>query len=139
MQKAAKWKKLKVNQKDAQAPSSRFLLAKDEQTAEKQKELLYEVLGPVFFGKKEAESEEELAAFFRDQYGIDVQNDFYDGDEHYEEYVEARQAISEGMAIYGGSIAFGEGTLADLAEQVWEDLEKEETKGFRRINTMLEE
>ncbi len=139
MQNTAKWKKLRLNRKDGQAPSSRFLLARDEQTANRQKELLYEALGPVFFGKKEAESEEELAAFFREQYGIDVGKDFYEGDEHYEEYKEAKQAIAEGMSIYGGSIAFGDETLADLAEQIWEDIETEEKGGFRRINTMLEE
>ena len=138
MQNTAKWKKLRLNRKDGQAPSSYFLLAEDEQTAQRQKDLLYEVLAPVFFGKKEAESEEELAAFFRERYGIDVRNDFYEGDEHYDEYLEAQQAIAEGMSIYGGKIAFEEGTLADLAEQIWEDME-EEDKGFRRINTMLEE
>ncbi len=128
-----------MNQGDGQTPSSRYLLAEDSETTERQKELLYEVLGPVFFGKKEAESEEELAAFFREQYGIDTRNDFYEGDEHYEEYREARQAIAEGMSIYGGSIAFGEETLADFAEQIWENMETEEGTKFRRINTMLEE
>ena len=128
-----------MNRKEDRAPASRYLLAEDGQIEERQKELLYEVLGPVFFGKKEAESEEELAAFFREQYGIDVQNDFYEGDEHYEEYLEAQQAIAEGMSIYGGSIAFGDGTLAELAEQIWENMETEEESGFRRINTMLEE
>ena len=138
MQNTAEKKKLKWNRKDGQAPSSCFLLARDDQTVTRQKDLLYEVLGPVFFGKKEAESEEELAAFFREQYGIDVQNDFYEGDEHYDEYLEAQQAIAEGMSIYGGEIVFEDETLAEFAEQIWEDME-EEGKGFRRINTMLEE
>ncbi len=128
-----------MDRKDDRAPASRYLLAENDETAERQKELLYEVLGPVFFGKKEAGSEEELAAFFREQYGIDVGNDFYEGDEHYEEYREAQQAIAEGMSIYGGSIAFEEETLADLAERIWRDMESEESGGFRRINTMLEE
>ncbi len=128
-----------MDQKEDQAPTSRFLLAENEEAVKRQKELLYEVLGSVFFGKKEAGSEEELAAFFREQYGIDVRNDFYEGDEHYEEYREAQQAIAEGMSIYGGSIAFEEESLAELAEQIWKDMEEEEGKGFRRINTMLEE
>lgn len=139
MQNTAKWKKLRLNRKDGRTPSSSYLLAENDEAEERQKELLYEVLGPVFFGKKEAGSEEELAAFFREQYGIDVRNDFYEGDEHYEEYREARQAIAEGMSIYGGSIAFEDGTLAELAEQIWDDMEAEEGSGFRRINTMLEE
>ena len=126
-----------MRRRDGQAPSSRYLLAENSEAEKRQKELLYEVLGPVFFGEKEAGSEEELAAFFREQYGIDVRNDFYEGDDHYEEYREAQQAIAEGLSIYGGSIAFEEGMLADLAEQIWEDME--EGKGFRRINTMLEE
>ncbi len=134
-----KWKKLKTGEKDSREPSSSYLLAKDDRSVQRQKELLYEVLGPVFFGAKEAESEEELAAFFREQYGIDVNNDFYEGDEHYEEYCEAQQAIAEGMSIYGGKISFGNGTMADLAERLWEDMEEEEEGGFRRINTMLEE
>ncbi len=138
MQNAVKWKKSRQNEKDGRAPSSGYLLAKDDRMVQRQKELLYEVLGPVFFGEKEAESEEELAAFFREQYGIDVRNDFYEGDEHYEEYREAQQAIAEGLSIYGGRISFGNETLADLAEQIWEDME-EDGGGFRRINTMLEE
>lgn len=139
MQDTAKWKRITMDQKEDQAPTSRFLLAENEEAVKRQKELLYEVLGSVFFGKKEAGSEEELAAFFREQYGIDVRNDFYEGDEHYEEYREAQQAIAEGMSIYGGSIAFEEESLAELAEQIWKDMEEEEGKGFRRINTMLEE
>ena len=139
MQKTVKWKKLRLNEKDSPAPSSRYLLAEDARSEERQKELLYEVLGPVFFGKKEAGSEEELAAFFREQYGIDVREDFYEGDEHYEEYCEAQQAIAEGMSIYGGRISFDNETLADLAEKLWEDMEEEEGGKFRRINTMLEE
>ena len=139
MQNTAEKKKLKRNRKDVQAPSSYYLLARDDQTSERQKDLLYEVLGPVFFGKKEAESEEELAAFFRERYGIDVRNDFYEGDEHYDEYLEAQQAIAEGMSIYGGKIAFEDEAMAEFAEQIWEDMEAEDEKGFRRINTMLEE
>lgn len=139
MQNNVNWKKIKLNQKEDRVPSSMYLIAEDDQLAERQKDLLYEVLGPVFFGKKEAGSEEELAAFFRDQYGIDVYNDFYEGDEHYEEYQEAQQAIAEGMSIYGGTISFGNESLAVLAEQLWEDMETQKGSGFRRINTMLEE
>ena len=139
MQNTAQWKKLELNQKDERTPSSMYLIAKEDQESEWQKELLYEVLGPVFFGAKEAGSLEELAAFFRDQYGIDVENDFYDGDEHYEEYQEARQAIAEGMSIYGGRISFEDGILAVLAEQIWEDMEADGRHEFRRINTRLEE
>ena len=40
-----------------------------------------------------------------------------EGDEHYEEYLEAQQAIAEGMSIYGGEIAFDDSVLAELAEQ----------------------
>ena len=123
MQDTAKWKKLRLNRKDVGTPSSSYLLAESEEAAKRQ---------------KEAGSEEELAAFFREKYGIDVHDDFYEGDEHYEEYREAQQAIAEGMSIYGGSIAFEDGTLAELAERIWADMETEES-GFRRINTMLEE
>ena len=118
---------------------SAYLLARDEsQTRERQKELLYRVLGPVFFGEKKAESRQELVAFFRTVYGIDVEHDFYEGDEHYEEYLEAGEAIAEGMQIYGGRISFADDGLAELAEEIWKRME-EEGKGFRRINTMLEE
>lgn len=119
--------------------SSAYLLAQNAQTEECQRDLLYDVLGPVFFGKKEAESQEELAALFRARYGIDVRHDFYEGDEHYEEYREAQQAIAEGMSIYGGRIVFEDCVLADLAEQVWEAMEKQNGTKFRRINTALEE
>ena len=139
MQDNVKWKRMRLDQTEDQTPSSTYLIARNDQLAERQKELLCEVLGPVFFGVKEAGSEEELAAFFRDQYGIDVYDDFYEGDEHYEEYQEARQAIAEGMSIYGGRIAFEDGTLAALAEQLWTDMEESRGYGFRRINTMLEE
>ncbi len=139
MQKSVKWKKLRENEKDSQVPSSCYLLAEDTEAEERQKELLYEVLGPVFFGKKEAGSEEELAAFFREQYGIDVSEDFYEGDEHFEEYCEAQQAIAEGMSIYGGRISFDNETLAELAQRLWEDMEEKDGGRFRRINTMLEE
>ncbi len=139
MRNTANWKKLRLNQEKDQVPSSMYLIAKGDQLSERQKELLCEVLGPVFFGEKEAGSEEELAAFFREQYGIDVRNDFYEGDEHYEEYREAQQAIAEGLSIYGGRITFEDGTLAELAERLWKDMETEKGQGFRRINTMLEE
>lgn len=118
-------------------PASAYLIARTDQEEQQQKELLYRVLGPVFFGKKEAESKEELASLFRLRYGIDVAHDFYEGDEHYEEFQEAQQAIAEGMTIYGGEIAFQECAMAELAETIWKDLE--EKGGFRRINTMLEE
>lgn len=136
---AAKKKKENQGRRDGQAPSSKYLIARDDQGAERRKNLLYQVLGPVFFGQKEAGSEAELAAFFRAQYGIDVNNDFYEGDEHYEEYLEARQAIAEGMSIYGGQISFGDSGVAELAEEIWRDMEKSDGAGFRRINTMLEE
>lgn len=119
--------------------SSAYLIARDEQQEERRKELLYRVLGPVFFGKKEAESWQELAALFQRRYGIDVENDFYEGDEHYEEYMEAQQAIAEGMSIYSGSIVFEESILAEYAELLWDGMEQMEKKRFRRINTMLEE
>lgn len=139
MQNTAKWKKIELDQKDRHVPSSAYLIAKTDQESERLKELLYEALEPVFFGTKEAGSEEELAAFFRHRYGIDVYDDFYEGDEHYEEYLEAQQAIAEGMSIYEGRITFEDGILAELAEQIWENMEVSDRKGFRRINTMLEE
>lgn len=127
------------SERDCEEHASSYLIARDEQQEEKRKELLYRVLGPVFFGKKEAESWQELRELFQRRYGIDVDSDFFEGDEHYEEYVEAQQAIAEGMAIYSGSISFDEETLAEYAEQLWDDLEQMDQKRFRRINTMLEE
>ncbi len=119
-------------------PSSGYLLAcREGELHEFQKQLLYDKLGPVFFGQKQAGTIEELIDLFRRQYGIDVKQDFYEGDEHYEEFVEAQQAIAEGMSIYGGRIAFKDTCLADFAGEIWEDLEEKEK--FRRINTMLEE
>ena len=53
--------------------------------------------------------------------------------------LEAQQAIAEGMSIYGGEIAFDDSVLAELAERVWDIMEEKDRKGFRRINTMLEE
>ncbi len=125
--------------KDLAAEGSAFLVAQDEAVREQQKELLYEMLGPVFFGEKQADSEPELEQLFGDRYGIDVKHDFYEGDDHYEEYLEAQQAIAEGMSIYGGRIGFSDNALAELAEQLWESMEKKNGGRFRRINTMLEE
>ena len=122
-----------------QVSSSSYLIACDETERERQKELLYKVMGPVFFGQRAAENDSELAELFRSRYGIDVQRDFYEGDEHYEEYLEAQQAIAEGMSIYGGEIAFDDSVLAELAERVWDIMEEKDRQGFRRINTMLEE
>lgn len=120
-------------------PASTFLIARTEQVEQRQKDLLYEVLGPVFFGKREAVDKGELARLFRVRYGIDVEHDFCEGDEHYEEYLEAVKAIAEGMSIYGGAITFEDCVLAELAEQVWNDMERLDNSRFRRINTMLEE
>lgn len=122
-------------------PSSSYLIARMEDTEEYQKELLYRILGPIFFGEKAAGNLNELITLFRERYGIDVLEDFCEGDEHYEEYQEAQQAIAEGLGIYGGAIPFEDCGVAELAEQVWEGMEKEnKNKGrFRRINTMLEE
>lgn len=128
-----------VEQAEQRGASSAYLLARDARAEERQKNLLYDVLGPVFFGEKQAESQEELAALFCRRYGIDVQKDFYEGDEHYEEYLEAQQAIAEGMSIYGGAIAFDDCVLAELAERIWEKMEQAEGDKFRRINTALEE
>ena len=100
-----------------QEQGSPYLIACDEQERERRKEWLYEILGPVFFGEKEAADAEELKQMFQEKYGIDVQHDFVEGDEHYDEYLEAQQAIAEGMSIYGGEIGFGDSTLAELAEQ----------------------
>ena len=122
-----------------QEQGSPYLIACDEQERERRKEWLYEILGPVFFGEKEAADAEELKQMFQEKYGIDVQHDFVEGDEHYDEYLEAQQAIAEGMSIYGGEIGFGDSTLAELAEHVWAWMEEKDRNGFRRINTMLEE
>lgn len=122
-----------------QVSSSSYLIACDEKERERQKELLYKVMGPIFFGQKAAENDEELTELFRIRYGIDVRRDFYEGDEHYEEYLEAQRAIAEGMSIYGGEIAFEDSVLADLADRVWKVMEEKDRQGFRRINTMLEE
>lgn len=120
-------------------PVSEYLIACRESTKEEQKELLYRILGPVFFGKKAARTDAELIRLFQEKYGIDVVNDFYEGDDHYEEYLEAQNAIAEGYSIYGGSITFADGGVADLAEQIWGRMEQEKKHEFRRINTMLEE
>ncbi|MCD7735769.1 MAG: hypothetical protein LUI07_02185 [Lachnospiraceae bacterium] len=155
---AVEWKRLNLsqggnrpenekstNEKNGQStaskePASGYLVACEEgELVERQKQLLYDVLGPVFFGRKQAESREELAELFRARYGINVREDFCEGDEHYEEYREAQQAIAEGMSIYGGEIAFDDCMLAELAGTIWEDLEKQDRRRFRRINTMLEE
>lgn len=119
-------------------PSCEYLIAGSRFGWENRQRLLYEVLGPVFFGSKQAESQEELQQLFRRRYGIDVRHDFYEGDEHYEEYLEARQAIAEGLCIYGGEIVFEDCALAELADRVWAEMEKT-GKGFRRINTALDE
>lgn len=123
----------------SEEPGSPYLIACDEKRRERQRKLLCDVLEPVFFGEKEAADDRELAALFRTRYGIDVRRDFCEGDEHYEEYLEAQQAIAEGMSIYGGEIVFADSVLAELAEQLWERLEEKDRAGFRRINTMLEE
>lgn len=123
----------------AEVQGSPYLIACDDQERERRKEWLYEILGPVFFGEKEAADTEELRQLFQEKYGIDVQHDFVEGDEHYDEYLEAQQAIAEGMSIYGGEISFGDSTLAELAERVWACMEEKDRSGFRRINTMLEE
>lgn len=131
--------KTKLLQEKCGDHGSFYLLARDEQEEERRKELLYRVLGPVFFGRKEAESWQELRELFRRHYGIEVDQDFYEGDAHYEEYLEAQQAIAEGMAIYSGEISFDETALAEYAEQLWDDLEQTDHNRFRRINTLLEE
>ena len=59
-----------------------------------------------------------------------MQRDFYEGDEHYEEYLEAQQAIAEGMSIYGGEIAFDDSVLAELAERVWDIMEEKDRQAF---------
>lgn len=119
--------------------SSYLIACSGSDTESCQKDLLYRTLGPVFFGRKQAADLAELADFFRRKYDIDVTGDFFEGDDHYEEYQEARQAISEGMTIYGGSISFDNCILADLADMVWDDMEREGKEKFRRINTLLEE
>ncbi|MCD8335726.1 MAG: hypothetical protein LUD18_00340 [Lachnospiraceae bacterium] len=158
---AVEWKKLELNQSEANAdgqstasdfpesaanherkkvPASDYLVACEEgELIEYQKQLLFDVLGPVFFGRKQAGSREELAQLFGVRYGIDVQKDFCEGDEHFEEFREAQEAIAEGMCIYGGQIVFGDCVLAEIAGTIWENLEKQDKHKFRRINTMLEE
>lgn len=131
------WKKRNSAKKAVSPSGSGYLIARGK-SEEWQKELLYETLAPVFFGRKEAETEDELAEFFTQQYGIDVHGDFCEGDEHYEDYREAQQALSEGLAVYGGRIAFDENSLAELAEKLWSGMEQDK-KEFRRINTLLEE
>ena len=44
----------------AEVQGSPYLIACDEQERERRKEWLYEILGPVFFGEKEAADAEEL-------------------------------------------------------------------------------
>ena len=120
------------------SPGSSYLIAQKNLEVS-QKELLYKILAPIFFGQKKAENTAELAALFLREYGIDVTGDFFEGDEHYEEYQEACQALAEGMSIYQGSISFDNCILAELADAVWGTMEKEGKQHFRRINTLLEE
>ena len=93
----------------------------------------------LFIGDEAVRTDKELIHLFLEKYGIDVLNDFYEGDDHYDDYIEAQNAIAEGYSIYGGSIAFEDDGLADLAEKVWDHMEREKHHKFRRINTMLEE
>ena len=130
---------MKLSEKEPDGRGSGYLIARSGQGKKDQKDLFYELLAPVFFGEKEAETESELADFFSRQYGIDVYGDFCEGDAHYEEYREARQALAEGMAVYGGRIDFDENALAELAEKIWTEMEQKTEGGFRRINTLLEE
>ena len=148
MEEKTKWKRMQLPEQTAgnsnrgkrkSQPVSEYLIACRETAEEDQKELLYRILGPVFFGEKAARTDKELIHLFWEKYGIDVLNDFYEGDDHYDEYIEAQNAIAEGYSIYGGSIAFEDDGLADLAEKVWDHMEREKHHKFRRINTMLEE
>jgi hypothetical protein len=139
MQDHRKWKRINLSEHREEPGGSSYLIAQNRQVEEAEKELLYEVLGPVFFGKKEAENERELAVFFAKRYGIDVHGDFCEGDEHYEEYQEACQAISEGLSVYSGRIDFNENSMAELAEELWSGMEQIRKNSFRRINTLLEE
>lgn len=117
---------------------SPYLIARND-SGSVSKELLYQILSPVFFGQKQASTLSELADLFLQKYGIDVNGDFFEGDEHYEEYQEACQAIRDGMSIYEGTISFDNCMLAELAEAVWTNMEEAEKGNFRRINTLLEE
>lgn len=87
-------------------PSSRFLIARDESDRQRQMEVLCEVLGPVFFGEKRAETEQELEQYFIQNYSIDVKHDFYEGDEHYDEYIEAPAGNCGGDEYLRGKYCF---------------------------------
>lgn len=124
---------------DKDRNGSRYLIARNDRETQEQRKLLYDALEPVFLGRKTAGTQDELDLYFEKEYGIDVKTDFVEGDEHYEEYLEASQAIAEGMSIYGGEIGFESSVLADLAERVWAEMEQKHQGKFKRINTMLEE
>ena len=90
----------------AEVQGSPYLIACDEQERERRKEWLYEILGPVFFGEKEAADAEELRQLFQEKYGIDVQHDFVEGDEHLRRRDQLRgqhagRACRAGLGMHG--------------------------------------
>ena len=90
----------------AEVQGSPYLIACDEQERERRKEWLYEILGPVFFGEKEAADAEELRQLFQEKYGIDVQHDFVEGNEHLRRRDQLRgqhagRACRAGLGMHG--------------------------------------
>lgn len=97
--------------------SSSFVLARNGELTEKQKEAIVEFVEKQFLGKEKISTLAELEEYAKDRWLS----------KHDDEYISMEKAIKEGKTIFTGSVSFEESDwdIANMYETVWKLLEKD--------------
>ena len=103
--------------------SSSFILARNEELSEKQKEVIVNFVIEHFLGGYEAVSEESLRRNLEHRYNANKLK------RH------VKSAVENGQKIYMGSVCFEmpDDSLADLYKELWKKLELADSDAFEEI------
>lgn len=120
--------------------SSSFILATTKEFTEEQNEIILNYAKEKLLGNVVASTREELDAFFRSFFDIDVTKENWQDScsiNKAKYYFEAQKAIEQGKEIRIGRVDFEESDwdLADIYRSLWKELSNTE---FQGIETSLD-
>lgn len=119
--------------------SSSFILARNGELNNEQKELIIKYVEENMLGHKIASTKEELDKFWYTMYGEDVNDEDFSDSWKYNDYLECLKSIEKGFSIYCGRVNFEDDSeIAYLLDGLWRTLEKNNKNNFLGIDTSLE-
>ena len=119
--------------------SSSYIIAREEILSNEQKDKIIAFVEKQMLGRLIAKNKEELDKYFLENYYLDVNNENYKNNYHYDEYEKALNAINKGLCVYSDWVSFEcENFGADLLTSLWKELEALKDNKFVGIDTSLD-